>query len=201
MSSSGSSSGSESDSSSSSSGSSSSSSSSPDSRSERGGEGKGGEKDDTVRASSRSVGDKGETKKSKEVSLDKLLSKTDNKVQVSKLIEAEKLKRGGVYLPPFRLRQLIKEAKKEAATQEKLDKDSSVEYQKMTWMMLRKNINGLVNKVNVNNMKDVLPELFELNLVRGRGLLARSIMKAQVRDVVIKVKHHETQRAKHYLYT
>lgn len=36
-----------------------------------------------------------------------------------------------------------------------------------------------MNKVNVTNIKEVTAELFELNLLRGRGLLAKAIMKAQ----------------------
>ncbi|GLE00359.1 hypothetical protein PINS_up009116 [Pythium insidiosum] len=57
---------------------------------------------------------------------------------------------------------------------------SSEEYQRQTWEALRKSINGLINKVNVSNISNIIPELFQENLVRGRGLLARSIMKAQL---------------------
>lgn len=34
-------------------------------------------------------------------------------------------------------------------------------------------------QVNTANIKHVVPELFSENLIRGRGLYARSIMKAQ----------------------
>ena len=47
------------------------------------------------------------------------------------------------------------------------------------WEMLRKSINGIINKVNVSNIHNVILELFSENLIRGRGLLAKSIMKAQ----------------------
>ena len=47
------------------------------------------------------------------------------------------------------------------------------------WEMLRKSINGIINKVNVSNIQNVVLELFNENLLRGKGLLARSIMKAQ----------------------
>lgn len=47
------------------------------------------------------------------------------------------------------------------------------------WEMLRKSINGIINKVNVSNIHNVILELFNENLIRGRGLLAKSIMKAQ----------------------
>jgi pre-mRNA-splicing factor CWC22 len=54
------------------------------------------------------------------------------------------------------------------------------QYQKMYWDALRKSINGLVNKVNVANIKNLVPEIFAENLVRGKGLLCRAVMKAQM---------------------
>ena len=48
------------------------------------------------------------------------------------------------------------------------------------WELLRKSINGIVNKVNVSNIANIMTELFNENLLRGKGLLARSIMKAQM---------------------
>lgn len=77
---------------------------------------------------------------------------------------------GGVYIPPFKLAQM---------RQSVTDK-SSPEYQRQTWDALRKSINGLINKVNVSNISNIIPELFQENLVRARGLVARSIMKAQL---------------------
>ena len=77
---------------------------------------------------------------------------------------------GGVYVPPARLR-----AMREAAAADK----SSQEYQRLSWDALRKSITGIVNRVNIANIKQVVPELLAENLIRGRGLFARSIMKAQ----------------------
>lgn len=77
---------------------------------------------------------------------------------------------GGVYMPPARLRAL-----QAAASQDR----SSAEYQRLSWDALRKSITGIVNRVNVSNIKHIVPELFSENLIRGRGLFARSIMKAQ----------------------
>ncbi|KAI4333634.1 hypothetical protein L6164_018415 [Bauhinia variegata] len=79
-------------------------------------------------------------------------------------------KTGGVYIPPFKLARMMKEVQ---------DK-SSVEYQRLTWDALRKSINGLVNKVNAANIKNIIPELFSENLIRGRGLFCRSCMKSQM---------------------
>jgi len=79
---------------------------------------------------------------------------------------------GGIYVPPFKLAAL---------RQEMADKDKrSAEFQRLSWEALRKGINGLVNKVNVGNIRSIVPELLELNLVRGRGLLCRALMKAQL---------------------
>ncbi|XP_010441342.1 PREDICTED: pre-mRNA-splicing factor CWC22 homolog [Camelina sativa] len=79
-------------------------------------------------------------------------------------------KTGGVYIPPFKLGRMMNDVK---------DK-SSVEYQRLTWDALRKSINGLVNKVNASNIKNVIPELFSENLIRGRGLFCRSCIKSQM---------------------
>ncbi|ETW76939.1 hypothetical protein HETIRDRAFT_455340 [Heterobasidion irregulare TC 32-1] len=77
---------------------------------------------------------------------------------------------GGVYMPPARLCAL-----REAASSD----CTSVEYQQLSWDVLRKSITGIVNRVNIGNIKNVVPELFAENLIRGRRLFARSIMKAQ----------------------
>ncbi len=81
-------------------------------------------------------------------------------------------KTGGIYIPPFRLQRMLKDIKN-------MDKNTP-EYQKYMWEMLRKSINGIVNKVNVSNIQNIIMELFNENLLRGKGLLARSIMKAQM---------------------
>ena len=57
---------------------------------------------------------------------------------------------------------------------------TSLEHQKYMWEMLRKSINGIVNKVNTSNIQNIILELFNENLLRGKGLLARAIMKAQM---------------------
>jgi len=48
------------------------------------------------------------------------------------------------------------------------------------WELLRKSINGIVNKVSVANISHIVMELFNENLLRGRGLLAKAILKAQM---------------------
>lgn len=98
--------------------------------------------------------------------------KTEEEKQAAAKAEYEKLltmRSGGTYIPPARLRAL----------QSQITDKNSKEYQRMAWEALKKSINGLINKVNVSNIKHIVPELFGENLVRGRGLFCRSIMKAQ----------------------
>jgi pre-mRNA-splicing factor CWC22 len=100
----------------------------------------------------------------------KIMSEEDK--QAAAKAEYERLlnvRSGGTYIPPARLRAL----------QAQITDKSSKEYQRMAWEALKKSINGLINKVNVSNIKHIVPELFGENLVRGRGLFCRSIMKAQ----------------------
>ncbi|KAI9668703.1 MAG: pre-mRNA-splicing factor cwc22 [Trizodia sp. TS-e1964] len=97
---------------------------------------------------------------------------TEEEKQASAKAEYEKLlnmRSGGTYIPPARLRAL----------QAQITDKSSKEYQRMAWEALKKSINGLINKVNISNIKHIVPELFGENLIRGRGLFCRSIMKAQ----------------------
>ena len=77
---------------------------------------------------------------------------------------------GGVYIPPFKL----------ARMQRNVEDKSSPEYQRQTWEALRKSLNGIINKVNVVNIGNIIPELFLENLIRGRGLFCRALMKAQL---------------------
>ena len=80
---------------------------------------------------------------------------------------------GGVYIPPFRMARMMETLRNE--------KDhESTEYQRMMWEMLRKSINGIINKVNISNIQNIVYEIFNENLLRGKGILARAIIKAQM---------------------
>ena len=52
-------------------------------------------------------------------------------------------------------------------------------YQRLSWDALCKFITGIVNRVNITNIKQIVLDLFSENFICGRGLFARSIMKAQ----------------------
>lgn len=55
-------------------------------------------------------------------------------------------------MPPHKLR---------AMQQKLLEEDpNSVDHQRMMWELLRKSINGIVNKVNIANIQNIVIELF-----------------------------------------
>ena len=75
----------------------------------------------------------------------------------------------GAYVPPHQLKRAMAG-----------ERDRGGEaYQRLAWDALRKSLNGLVNKVTRGNLRDLLPELFAENLIRGRGLLCRAVMRSQ----------------------
>ncbi|XP_030069484.1 pre-mRNA-splicing factor CWC22 homolog [Microcaecilia unicolor] len=76
---------------------------------------------------------------------------------------------GGAYIPPAKLRMM----------QQQITDKSSLAYQRMSWEALKKSINGLINKVNVSNIANIIHELLQENVVRGRGQLSRSVLQAQ----------------------
>lgn len=78
-------------------------------------------------------------------------------------------KTGGAYIPPARLRQM----------QAKITDKSSEPFQRIAWEALKKSIHGLINKVNVSNIAQVVRQLLSENIVRGRGLFVRSLITSQ----------------------
>jgi pre-mRNA-splicing factor CWC22 len=80
---------------------------------------------------------------------------------------------GGVYIPPFKMAQMIEEIRQS-------NDKTSTEYQRMMWEMLRKSINGIINKVNITNLHNIIYEVLNENLFRGKGLIARAVIKAQM---------------------
>lgn len=87
----------------------------------------------------------------------------------AELAKLSAMRTGGTYIPPAKMRAL----------QAQITDKTSPEYQRMTWDALKKSLNGLVNKVNTANIKHIVPELFRENLIRGRGLFCKSMMRAQ----------------------
>lgn len=78
-------------------------------------------------------------------------------------------KTGGAYIPPAKLRLL----------QAEITDKASAAYQRIAWEALKKSIHGFINKVNVDNIGIITRELLKENIIRGRGLLSRSIIQAQ----------------------
>lgn len=84
-------------------------------------------------------------------------------VRASRFASAEPL-----YLPPFRVAALS------------LDAVSRLDRQRLSWERLRKRIHGVVNRANASNAGACALDLLRLNIVRGTGLLCRSLLRAQV---------------------
>lgn len=76
---------------------------------------------------------------------------------------------GGAYIPPAKLRAL----------QAEITDKTSAAFQRIAWEALKKSIHGFINKVNVDNIGVITRQLLKENIVRGRGLLCRSIIQAQ----------------------
>ncbi|KAK9350051.1 armadillo-type protein [Lipomyces doorenjongii] len=90
----------------------------------------------------------------------------DPKAEYQRLLD---LRSGGTYVPPARLRAL----------QSQIVEGNPKEHQRLAWDNLKKGINGLINKVNKSNIREIVQDIFKQNLIRGRGLFVRSIMRAQ----------------------
>lgn len=82
----------------------------------------------------------------------------------------KELRSGGRYIPRAKLRAL--------EAQLNIVKDPK-EQQRAHWDTLRKSINRLINQVNNDNIKVIVQDIFAHNLIRGRGVFCRYIMKAQ----------------------
>ncbi|CAJ0963642.1 unnamed protein product, partial [Mesorhabditis belari] len=76
---------------------------------------------------------------------------------------------GGAYIPPAKLKLM----------QEQIQDKSGEQFQRLNWERLKKKIHGLVNKVNASNLVGIVRELLQENIIRGKGLLTRSIIQAQ----------------------
>lgn len=85
---------------------------------------------------------------------------------------------GGPYVPP---RKLLLETGSE---QRRLPEPDSESYQRLNWEALKRSINGLINKVNSTNIRAIVRELIGENLIRGRGLFVRALMRSQAASLV-----------------
>lgn len=96
-------------------------------------------------------------------------NKETEAIKIKKTVDLLTSKTGGAYIPPAKLRMM----------QAEITDKSSEAYQRISWEALKKSIHGFINKVNVDNIGIVTRELLKENIVRGRGLLCRSIIQAQ----------------------
>jgi pre-mRNA-splicing factor CWC22 len=55
-------------------------------------------------------------------------------------------------------------------------------YQKIQWKLLKREINKHIYSLDTHNIQSSIVELFQLNLLRGRGIFVRTIMKSQMEE-------------------
>jgi pre-mRNA-splicing factor CWC22 len=124
------------------------------------------ENDDSVQNSDTST--KHDSKKDKVVNSSSTQQSDAASVQ-KKTVDLLTSRAGGAYIPPAKLRMM----------QAQITDKSSAAYQRIAWEALKKSIHGHINKVNTGNIAIIVRELLRENIVRGRGLLCRSIIQAQ----------------------
>jgi len=82
-----------------------------------------------------------------------------------------------LYIPPFKRRAMEQEAI--AVTPEELERKQDMKRQRQSWDILKTCIFGNINRLNTTNIKPLIYDLFRnANLIRGRGLLAKAILRA-----------------------
>lgn len=86
-----------------------------------------------------------------------------------KVVDLLTSKTGGAYIPPAKLRLM----------QAGITDKSSAAYQRIAWEALKKSIHGHINKINTSNISIITKELLRENIIRGRGLICKSIIQAQ----------------------
>lgn len=122
------------------------------------------------RRRSRSVSKERHVKKEKQDDVSKSLeAKKERPERKNRDLDMVNTRTGGAYIPPARLRMM----------QAQITDKSSMAFQRLAWEALKKSIHGHINKINVGNIGIIIKELLKENIVRGRGLLCRSVIQAQ----------------------
>lgn len=91
-----------------------------------------------------------------ELAGDKPKAVIDLRAEMKKMVNT---KGGGAYVPPHRMRAMMEGAEEEDR--------AGTEFQRLVWEALRKSINGLINKVNISNIKMLVPEVSLVHLCRS----------------------------------
>ncbi|EKF29037.1 hypothetical protein MOQ_007195 [Trypanosoma cruzi marinkellei] len=85
------------------------------------------------------------------------------------------------YVPPHRKRE-VHDVDDGKTTGNDGGKTTSEALQRESWQALSRSITGIINRVSGENVHLSATELFRENIIRGRGLLCRSLMRAQLAD-------------------
>ncbi|VDN52234.1 unnamed protein product [Dracunculus medinensis] len=117
----------------------------------------------------RSSSDQKKEKNAEKIDSSRTEITTDQRKSAKEPVDLLKTRTGGAYIPPAKLKMM----------QEQITDQNSEQYQRINWERLKKKIHGTVNKANTGNLVAVVRELLQENIIRGKGLLARSIIQAQ----------------------
>ncbi len=63
------------------------------------------------------------------------------------------------------------------------DHERNMVKQQQAWITLKKRINGIINRINLSNVQECAFDLLRVNIVRGKGLFCKSLMRAQLASV------------------
>lgn len=88
------------------------------------------------------------------------------------------VEKGGKYVPPAKRKRAAGDGSDGLAAVSAADA-AVADPQRESWDRMARHFTGLVNRVNARNVADLLPSVFDENVVRGRGLLVRAVMAAQ----------------------
>lgn len=75
------------------------------------------------------------------------------------------------YIPPH-----LRKCKTELYTPVNRQSDA---FQMLNFEKMKNGVNALINKINFDNFLMLLPDFFEINLIRARGIFAQAIVRAQ----------------------
>lgn len=75
------------------------------------------------------------------------------------------------YVPPFRA------ARRAPPTDER---ERAMQVQRDAWLTMKKKINGVINRLNASNLRDCVAHLLRLNIIRGKGVFCKALMRAQL---------------------
>lgn len=102
------------------------------------------------------------------------------------MLTAEQQLTSGKYIPPHQMKQLIQQIQNNNNSNNNDTTDNNKQQQqddliqRLQFDKLRKFINGSINKINADNIQYIVTDIFNENIIRGRGLLCQALINSQL---------------------